>query len=231
MLISHRHKFIFTKTVKTAGTSVESYFERYCMPEGEWREEHQRDSYESEFGVIGYRGKISGEKPKWYHHMPASEIRTLVGDEIWNSYFKFTVIRNPWDKAISAYYHFGEDYKMKLSRKLFQKILKPSCTLKQISFLNWLTDEKPPRDRNKYLINDEVCVDEFIRFENLSDGIERVCNKIGIPWDETRLPKFKTEKRDRAVKPCDLYTPQAHRLIEKRYAYEIKHFDYAYLTE
>lgn len=35
MLISHRKRFIFTKTAKTAGTSVESYFEQYCMPEGE----------------------------------------------------------------------------------------------------------------------------------------------------------------------------------------------------
>ena len=31
MLISHRKKFIFTKTKKTAGTSVESVFETYCI--------------------------------------------------------------------------------------------------------------------------------------------------------------------------------------------------------
>jgi hypothetical protein len=31
MLVSHLKKFIFTKTKKTAGTSVESVFEPYCM--------------------------------------------------------------------------------------------------------------------------------------------------------------------------------------------------------
>lgn len=56
MLISHRKKFIFTKTNKTAGTSIESYYERFCMPVGEWEESHAREEYISDTGVIGYRG-------------------------------------------------------------------------------------------------------------------------------------------------------------------------------
>tara|TARA_B110000483_G_scaffold224951_1_gene284199 strand:- start:1107 stop:1802 length:696 start_codon:yes stop_codon:yes gene_type:complete len=231
MLISHRYKFIFTKTVKTAGTSVESYFERFCMPEGEWHEQHQRESYESESGVIVYRGKITGEKPKWYHHMPARQIKTLVGDDIWNSYFKFTVIRNPWDKAMSAYSHFGKNYKPKLHQKLFQQICHSTCTPEQRRFLNWLKHEQLPEDRNTYLINNEICVDEFIRFENLHDGIESVCNKLGLPWDENRLPKFKTKIRDNTIKPHQIYTPAAHQRIEKHYAYEIKNFAYCYSPE
>jgi hypothetical protein len=231
MLVSHRHKFIFIKTVKTAGTSVESDFERYCMPDGEWYEQHQRDSYESESGVIGFRGQITGENPKWYHHMPACQIRSLVGDEIWNSYFKFTIIRNPWDKAMSAFFYFGKDYKPKFKQDLFQRLCHPSYTSEQRRFLNWMTHEKPPRDRRKYLIGKEICVDEFIRFESLHDGIESICNKIGIPWDETRLPKFKMGIRDRAVKPRQIYTPAALRKIDKYYAYEIKNFGYSYSPE
>ncbi|KPA10844.1 hypothetical protein MHK_008953, partial [Candidatus Magnetomorum sp. HK-1] len=45
MLVSHRHKFIYTKTFKTAGTSVESYFEPFCMNDGEWSRSHPRDQY------------------------------------------------------------------------------------------------------------------------------------------------------------------------------------------
>lgn len=33
MLVSHRKKFIFAKTKKTASTSVESVFETYCIHE------------------------------------------------------------------------------------------------------------------------------------------------------------------------------------------------------
>ena len=32
--ISHKHKFIFLKTTKTAGTSVEAYLQPLCVPEG-----------------------------------------------------------------------------------------------------------------------------------------------------------------------------------------------------
>lgn len=69
MLVSHKKEFIYTKTVKTAGTSIEVYFEPYCLPEGEWELSNKRDVYEGGTGIIGYHegGDIAGKK--WYHHM------------------------------------------------------------------------------------------------------------------------------------------------------------------
>src|SRR6185312_9079529 len=111
MLISHRYRFIYTKTNKTAGTSVEAYFERYCMPDGEWHPGHARDEYDSEAGVIGYRGENPKNK-RWYNHMPAALIRQQVGETVWNDYYKFCVIRNPWEKAISGFAHLGRDHQV-----------------------------------------------------------------------------------------------------------------------
>ena len=51
MLISHKYKFIYLKTIKTASTSVEAYFERFCMPENDYELSHDREVYESNFGV------------------------------------------------------------------------------------------------------------------------------------------------------------------------------------
>ena len=81
MLLSHRKKFIYTKTVKTAGTSVELYLEKYSMPEGSWKFAHYREEHISEEGIIGYRRNNATEN-KWYNHMPAIEIRDKVGDSI-----------------------------------------------------------------------------------------------------------------------------------------------------
>jgi hypothetical protein len=100
MLVSHRKQFIYTKTVKTAGTTVEAYFEKYCLPEGEWRLSHARDEYAGPTGVVGYRG-LNPQGKQWYHHMPARAIKRRVGDDVWNSYFKFSVVRNPFDKLVS----------------------------------------------------------------------------------------------------------------------------------
>ncbi len=29
-----------------------------------------------------------------------------MGKDTWNAYFKFTIVRNPFDKIVSAFYHF-----------------------------------------------------------------------------------------------------------------------------
>ena len=103
MLVSHRKKFIFTKTKKTAGTSVESVFEPYCLPEGTWKQTHYTPERISADGIIGYRGN-GGQKAIFWNHMPAELIRNRIGEDIWNEYFKFTVIRNPFDKLVSGFY-------------------------------------------------------------------------------------------------------------------------------
>lgn len=135
MLVSHGYRFIYTKTRKTAGTSVESYFEPFCMRDGEWSQRHfreEREEYVSPAGIIGYRSTWSERRARarhrglvgprdrtglsriqtveagaacWWNHMPAWLIREQLGDEIWKGYSKFCVIRHPFEKAISAYYH------------------------------------------------------------------------------------------------------------------------------
>src|SRR5262245_49182832 len=108
MLVSHRKRFIYTKTIKTGGTSVEVYFEPYCFPPGEYRFAHARAQYESAAGIVGFRGlKRADDGNYWYNHAPAAEIRARLGDDVWNGYFKFCVVRNPFEKLVSAFHHFA----------------------------------------------------------------------------------------------------------------------------
>ncbi len=249
MLVSHRKHFIFTKTTKTAVTSIESYFEPYCMADGEWQKSHLRDEYVSEFGIIGYRGPDPSNST-FYHHLSAMEIRDLIGEDIWNSYFKFTVIRNPFDKLISAFWFF-EDYHQSQKKKygyikrintfVKTQILDRGMPIERVKgkteierFRSWIRKGGPLFvrkggpiiDRNKYLIDEQECIDYFIRFENLYEGIKNVCDRLSIPFEPSRIPEFKKGIRSHKIPILDYYDDDTEQIVRKIYAWELKRFGY-----
>jgi len=88
MLVSHRKKFIFLKTRKTAGTSVEIYLEPYCLPPVEpFVATHRRQESVTPAGIVGYRGP-NNDASQYSNHMTAKALKPLVGDDVWNSYLK-----------------------------------------------------------------------------------------------------------------------------------------------
>ena len=211
MLVSHRKKFIYTKTAKTASTSVESYFEMYCMPMGEWEFQHARDEYESEAGIIGYRGPETPGK-RWFNHMAAEKIRDAVGPEVWDSYFKFSVIRNPFDKLVSGFF-FAE----KESGSAAELIA---------GFRAWVKSGGEIIDRHTYTIDGALCLDYFIRYENLEAGIHEVCDVLGIPFEADRLPRLKAAFRQRDIPLADFYDEETTEIVRTKYAFELAQFNY-----
>ncbi|MEM1367108.1 MAG: sulfotransferase family 2 domain-containing protein [Cyanobacteria bacterium P01_H01_bin.15] len=236
MLISHRKNFIYTKTVKTAGTSVESYFEQYCMPDGEWQESHARKEHVSEAGIIGFRGNnVSGRI--WYNHMPAIRIRDLIGQDIWDRYYKFTVVRNPFDKLISRFYMLENRKKkyntIQRTKALMTRMIGIGSPIHQIKgkteverFRCWIKKGGEIIDRDKYLIEGKECVDYFIRFENLHEDLKHVCDRLKIPFEPSRMPLFKMRKRDQNRKIQDYYDDTTIQIVQNKYAWELKRFSY-----
>lgn len=231
MLVSHRHKFIYTKTIKTGGTSVESYFERFCMPPEQWSLSHERNQSISEVGIVGYRGRQVPQGCLYWNHMPAALIKQRVGPSVWESYFKFCVIRNPYDKVISAFYFFQhlqqgfvrfgdlEHERARLESWLLRCVQQPRYAFSL------------PIDRDKYMINGRFCLDDIIRYENLTTDMARICQRLDLPWEPSLLPKFKAGIRPPSAKVNDLYTPTAKKIIQAIFAFELKFFGYTFPSE
>lgn len=227
MLISHRYRFIYTKTSKTASTSVESYFEPFCMPEGHWQQSHSRETSETEAGVVGYRGDNTHEQ-KWHGHMPAAQIHAQVPSEVWDNYFKFCIVRDPFDKAVSAF-HFAEHNQDKKTglQKLPVRIKRFFRGSSEITrFRKWVARGRFHDDRDKYMIDGKVCVDYFIRYEALQEGIKHVCDTVGVPFEPERLPKFKTGIRPQERSLKDYYDEKTAALIAQQFSWELGHFGY-----
>ncbi len=221
MLVSHSHKFIYTKTSKTGGTSVEVYFERFCMPEGDWTFKDGRDEYISESGIIGFRGssKDKHKKYKWWNHMPASLIKERIGEEIWASYFKFCVVRNPYEKAISHFYFFGQKNPPVQVNNLKNE---------QELFESWLQSSQPVINKDKYMIDEKFCLDDVIRYETLTTDLERICIQLNITWDPTLLPTLKKGIRPQNATVENLYTKKSRKLVESLYRFELDYFGYTF---
>lgn len=225
MLVSHRYKFLYTKTVKTGGTSVESYFERFCMPEGEWTLTQGREEYVSESGILGYRGKKIPNGCTWWNHMPAALIRQGVGEEIWASYFKFCVIRNPFDKAVSAFFFFR---KTRDDSNLPDPSEAGVLDGLRAEFEAWLETSTLPKDRDKYLIDGKFSLDDVIRYERLASDLERIGARLGLPYTPHALPTFKSGIRPKGIEVGSLYTDRSRSIVEDFYKFELEYFNYTF---
>jgi len=83
MLISHDHKFIFIHIGKTGGTSIEKTL---CAALDIDFEQTKKDA-----------------EGHWWKHIWAKGMRKRVGPQIWDDYFTFAFVRNPYDMILSLY--------------------------------------------------------------------------------------------------------------------------------
>jgi len=215
MLISHRKKFIYLKTGKTASTSVEVYFEKYCKHEGEWSFSHARDEYVSDAGIIGYRGTpVEGKQPEWFNHMNARMVRDKVDSSTWNDYFKFCVIRNPYDKIVSLFFYLNQGKEWKSQED----------TIK--GFRWFVQNAQLVQDKDIFTIDGKLIVDHTIRFETLPDSIKEVCTKLDLPYEPDALPKLKVSQTRLGIPLADYYDDATVQAVKNAYAFELETFGY-----
>jgi hypothetical protein len=225
VIISHQHKFIFIKTEKTAGTSVEIALSRFCGDEDVITPVTPED--EAIRRSVGGRGPqnylipFSAYTPKdwgrlvlrrrrarFFNHASARFIRDHIPEECWRSYFKFCFARNPWDKVVSWYYwrHPGE----------------PRPTLTEF-VRSGRADTI--RSFDLYAIGGSGVADRVCRFENLEQEVAEVARIIGLPAP-LALPKAKAGYRANGKGYRDVLSPQDRDGIANAYAREIAHLGY-----
>lgn len=220
MLVSHTHRFIYIKTTKTASTSVELAFEPLCLPPGAAKVKPQKIGNvlairESEYGIVGARGRGSARDYKWWNHMPAEQIKAQLPAEIWDGYFKFCCVRNPWDKVVSAFHFLRQG----------QPELEPAARV--AAFRDWLFNEdRAGVDRKLYTIDGKVVVDRFIRYERLAADIAEVCAHIGVPMPD--LPWLKGGIRPAGMHYSEYYDQASRDHVAKLFAEDIAMLGYEF---
>jgi hypothetical protein len=230
MIISHRHKFIYIKTVKTASTSIEAALSTICGPEdvitvaadrlmryrtGDATAQNYRLDHPAVPKQKLWR-RLLQRPVRYYHpeigyyeHMPAWRVKTYIGDEIWNRYFKFSFERNPWDRQVSFYAY-----------KTRNKNPRPS-------FDHFNRDKRRAYVHNweLYTIDGRIALDLVGSFENLEADFRQVKEALAL-GDQLALPKANASERPKGYR--DFYSEESRKMIGQWYEREIDLFGYTF---
>ena len=229
MILSHKHRFIFIKTAKTAGTSIEVFLSKHCGPQDIVTpivpsvEGHQPRNYEGFINpipeILERPGKLFSvlrhaitSRDKYYNHMPAREVRNRVPADVWNSYFKFCVERNPWDKVLSHYH-------MHAAREGSSLYLDESLARGRFPVNYFRYTDRPGKN---------VIVDRIVRYENLIPELGEIFSQLSISFDGTLGVAAKSEYRTDRRPYQQVFNNEQRRIVEKAFAREIELLGYRF---
>ncbi len=162
--VNHNKKFVFFHIPRCGGTSLESFF--------------KFGGSEALSGVV-----MKNSQELTLHHMPAPELlaRGFIDEDTLKRYFKFTVIRDPFDRMAS-------DYRWQQAHDRHREIHK-------LSFKEYLAKAKTIVDHHRYYEklhydhyrpmhaycyeSGEPLVDAILLLEDIDRELQAIANIIG----------------------------------------------------
>ena len=208
-MISHSKKFVFVHIPKTAGTSITDVLNSYC-------EVKSNDDVNSPF----------------YYHASAIQIKNFFNKMNWdlNDYFKFTFVRNPWDRLVS-YYEFTKKRYKKLQQAgllstdmLCKKFGEEVNSFTQ--FIEYLDKYAPNSDSYYHSINNNPQLDFVGKLDTLQSDFNHICKMINIPI--TKLPHLQSTKR---LHYSEYYDEHTKKIVEDKFSDDISMFGHIFSKE
>jgi len=200
-MISLQKHFLFVHIPKTAGNSIQTALRDYS--------EDQLVALRKEQDGIERFG-LRNPKYNIKKHSTLAEYRDALENEQFRSLYKFSCVRNPWDRMVSYYFtptQSPETWDRKKFRKMISKIVSVA------DYLRLDQEEEDPFTN----------VDYIMRFENLAEDFRTVCGKVGI--SAATLPRYNRSNREHYSK---YYDDELRELVRTQFAAEIERFGYTF---
>jgi Sulfotransferase family len=143
-------------------------------------------------------------------HSTLAEYQAALGEAQFGDLYKFTCVRNPWDRMVSYYFRASRG-EVQWDRKAFKKLIREA--LPAADYLRLDKREEDPFNN----------VHRILRFETLEEDFRLVCADLDIPAGP--LPRYNRSDR----RHYSTYYDNALRdLIRRRFALEIERFGYTF---
>ena len=147
--------------------------------------------------------------------MSASEVKSKINLDIWNKYFKFTVVRNPFDQILSWYF-----WLQATGGKQFRMSFKPFVSLKAEEFFE--------SNKRVFMIDEKSVANDVLYYEHLVEDFIRVGKKLNLPEGTIDLyDKMSTNNWTRKTRGYDLIDHESRDLIIEKGSYFFTEFGYS----
>ena len=229
MIINHQHKFIFVKTMKTAGTSLELAFANACGPTdiiAPIRPVEPALANRSDIRFANAKFKHAGKNKQMMirQHSPLQRAVQALGETI-ADYAIITSERNPWTKLVSSFF-----WKLKDSpEQIISDADAPPTDPDELQALFRqfiLSPVADPCDAfDMYSHQNVPLADYVIRFEHLADDLAHVVSALSLP-ETVKLPQIPAKGGIAPNKPALEFDDDMHTMVRARFAREIAAFGY-----
>lgn len=154
-------------------------------------------------------------------HWSLNDWEKHLKSQDFESYFKFSFVRNPWDIVVSNYFDKGWysstirgrggeiGYYSGKSLKYFLDHYKPAKHERGDSLLDYIDPKK---------------MDYIARFENRSEDLKYLCKKIGINIS----PGIKLREKKDKKHYTEYYDAETRQIVAEKYAKDIEYFGYKF---
>jgi sulfotransferase famil protein len=204
-MISHSRRFIFIHIPRTSGTSIESALKRHG-------------------GIV--RSGFKNFHSIYFKHAKAKSVQRMLGEE-YDAYFRFTVVRNPWDWIVSNY-EFNRGLHIPFVEGTGYPVRGevPEWAKDQTfpDWFKWWIQNFSPNQSSMLVGKDgELLVEYIMRFENIEEDFRKLCRRIEVPYHPLTHEKKSTRKNFREYYDADL-----KRLVESHLSEDIQRFGYRF---
>tara|TARA_Y100000296_G_C5113224_1_gene226261 strand:- start:166 stop:903 length:738 start_codon:yes stop_codon:yes gene_type:complete len=244
-VISTEHKFVFVHIPKTGGTSIKHRLQIYS--------DHPLDHPSLEHRLLYFSRPTALELDSSIHdvvHRPSLSSEFIHPAE---EYFKFTFVRNPWDRLVSYYFHLsgkkqnweGNFKYGSQSQRLFKEsrfAIPGLPRYEPVSFKSWVLGTKDISFKSTIIAHPQldwivdqdqkIGVDFIGRFERFPQDFQRSCKRIGMSHNKLqRLVKgLPHKKRSNHKHYSKYYTDETIEVVANWYKKDIEAFNYKYET-
>ena len=158
------------------------------------------------------------------HHLTAREVIAKIGKQKWNAAYKFTLVRNPWDKVVSLYEYRRKKDKTKIASRGITFTEWVNLTHGQHQDPFYYNNVKSFQPQVEWLKDDEgiIAIDFIGKFESIRTDFDQIKYTIGTNAD---LPHLNATNRSKFK---DYYSDETRELVACWYHEDIEFFGYTF---